>query len=873
MSNNFECFLCKCKFTNEKSAISHLKLFHFIRDNITEIKCLRNCNAVFYTFDQLKKHLKKCVNTTAKPFENEGFTASVESVDNEFKVFFINGVRIIQLNFVSFLFKALNIEYNLNNGDSNFTLTSTANDINENESTTAPKLLEQTEVSRNNAECQPLESECSEYKMKEFLNSFNDKLCGLALNHSQTTEIFSLCADLVNNMYKFNRNLILENNLDALSALELSTKFVSCKLDELSTRHKRDRQLKSKKLFVTPQELAVGLRYNVSKSNFSDIAVPRLIQCKFHYISITQSIISLFQREDFRKAYFEFNDISNRESKENVYVDFSSGTRFKNSELFANHPESLQIELATDDFDLCNAIGSKATIHKLCPVYFSIKNIPPKFTSKLNSISVASLCYSNDLNTMHTDFNNIWQVIVKDIAQIENGIDIGDRIIKGTVTFVASDNLGANTALGFVRNFSKAKYCCRFCTCSLPEMRTLCHEVPSKNRTIEHYDEQITLIENSTKFDWNATYGIERYCVLNDLKYFNIIDGMVPDIMHDIDEGVVPFALKCLFGHLINKNVFAEKEIKGKIDCFDYGWINRKNVPTNIGLQKKSLGLNAMQVHCLFQNIPFIFFNEKNHSELKAVWDSIESLLKIKQIIDSTEIHEEDLRSLEFHIEMHLKSIQINFKSNLLPKHHFLTHYVKIIRANGPLKAMSMLRFEAKHKQLKSYAEKSENFINITKTITDRHQNHMCTVDNIYTDHVEHGKRTKKLDLKFFDDWKDIFQTQNIFTFDNILETPFLKYNIYDYRKGMLIFSENSLFEIYRVLVLESDHYFACVKYEFIEHDSFLNSIEIKKCEPHVMSLKKFSSLENKSVFEIKKINNKLYIILTTLSLKSLYCL
>lgn len=782
-------------------------------------------------------------------------------------------LEIIQLNFALFLFQAPNIEYNLDDIDSCFKLTGTPNVANESESRAAPGLIENIGFRRQIIESQPSENECSEHKMNEFLKSFNDKLCGLMINHNQTTEIYSLCADLVNNMHEFNRNLILENSLDALCALKLSTKFVSCKLEEFSTRHKRDKRLKSKELFVTPQELALGLRYNMSKSNFSDIAVPRLIQCKFHYISITQSIISLFQREDFRKTYFEFNDMSDRESEENVYVDFSSGTRFKTSELYANHPDSLQIELATDDFDLCNAVGSKATIHKLCPVYFSIKNLPSKFTSKLNSILVASLCYSNDLNTMHTDFNDIWHVVVNDIAQIEAGIDIGGRIVKGTVTFVASDNLGANTALSFVRNFSKAKYFCRFCTCPLPETKTLCQEIPSKIRTVEHYNDQIQLIKNLTKFDWNATYGIERYCVLNDLKYFHIIDGMVPDIMHDIDEGVIPFALRCFFAHLMEKNVFTDKEIKSKIECFDYGWTNRKNVPTKIGLQKRNLGLNAMQVHCLFQNIPFIFNNEKNYPEFKAVWDSIESLLKIKQIVNSTEIDEEDLKSLEYHIKMHLRSIQINFKSNLIPKHHFLTHYVSIIRANGPLKAMSMIRFEAKHKQLKSYAERSENFINITKTITVRHRNHICTIDNIYTDHHEHGKRTKKLDLKFFEEWKAIFEAQNIFTSDNILETPFLKYNIFDYRKGILIFSEKSLFEINRVLVLGSDYYFACVQYEFIEYDSFLNSIEIRECDPSVMSLKKFSSMKNRTVFEIKKLNSKLYIILDTLDLKSLYVL
>lgn len=95
MSNNYECFLCRCKFDNEKSAISHLKLNHFIRDNTVEIKCLLNCDEVFYKFDQLKKHLKKCASRRVKvnPFQDENRATFFKGSDSEFKVFSIENVR------------------------------------------------------------------------------------------------------------------------------------------------------------------------------------------------------------------------------------------------------------------------------------------------------------------------------------------------------------------------------------------------------------------------------------------------------------------------------------------------------------------------------------------------------------------------------------------------------------------------------------------------------------------------------------------------------------------------------------------------------------------------------------------------------------
>lgn len=90
-------------------------------------------------------------------------------------------------------------------------------------------------------------------------------------------------------------------------------------------------------------------------------------------------------------------------------------------------------------------------------------------------------------------------MIVKDVSIIENGIDVGGEELKGTIIHVKSDNLGVHQALGLVKNFSKTEYCCRFCTCSRSEMKTLCKEIPSKLRTIQHYNEQIKVINDSTR--------------------------------------------------------------------------------------------------------------------------------------------------------------------------------------------------------------------------------------------------------------------------------------------------------------------------------------------------------------------------------------
>ena len=48
-----------------------------------------------------------------------------------------------------------------------------------------------------------------------------------------------------------------------------------------------------------------------------------------------------------------------------------------------------------------------------------------------------------------------------------------------------------------------------------------------------------------------TTYGVTNDAILNSCSYFHILDGLVPDIMHDILEGTLPLTTKLLLNHLI----------------------------------------------------------------------------------------------------------------------------------------------------------------------------------------------------------------------------------------------------------------------------------------------------------------------------------
>lgn len=703
----------------------------------------------------------------------------------------------------------------------------------------------------------------------------NDRICKMLLNHNETNQVYEICIDLLDKTQQLNEMFMKkENGMNAIQALKMSTTIIKEELSQCLTRFKRDKRIERNKLFVPPQEKAIGVRWVPIKLPHSSVSVPRLISNVYQEISIIKSIVSLFNREDFRKEYYLFNEEQTKLIDHKTYTNFSNSGNFKNNELFKNHPNSLQLEVGQDDFEPLNALGSKATLYKLSPVYISVKNIPSKFASKLSNILLSSLSHTDDLKTQYTDWNDIWLGLVHELRQIEHGIVLDDgTTIKGTVVSVVSDNLGANSILGFVKNFSKAKYPCRFCFSTLDEIRTLCHEIQSKRRTKEHYEEQLLKIKNAEKVDLTDTFGVAMHCALNELKFYHMIDSMTPDIMHDIEEGAIPFLLKPFFEHMFKHKVCTESDLKNKIKWHDFEFKHKKNVPTELNINKSCLGQNASQMLCLFQSIPFILYDYKNNEFVKKVWICVETLLKIVQIVYSDKIDENNLNNLNEFVRIHLENFQKLF-GNLKFKQHILTHLVSTIIAMGSLKWFSMKRYEAKHKEIKGCIGDSHNLRNMTKTIAHHHQQMMSIKKHTYTDHFEHAKVMKPIGTDFLNCHKEILPSELAVDNENIkeiFELKWMNYNIFHYANDFFIQFEIALYQIEKVLLSENEYYFFCSRFRVTEYCSFLNSIKIEIVEPKVFKVIKFNQLVNKNVYEAKHLNNERYIILDTLDLKYLY--
>lgn len=295
-----------------------------------------------------------------------------------------------------------------------------------------------------------------------------------------------------------------------------------------------------------------------------------------------------------------------------------------------------------------------------------------------------------------------------------------------------------------------------------------------------------------------------------------------------------------------------------------YGDLSRQRIPSTLSLKKANLGQNASQSKYLMHHIPFILYEFKNCEEYEKVWICIRSMLTILKVIYSSTISETDLILLEEAVSEHLTFIQECFGIKLKPKHHNMTHYANVIRSVGPLVHMSTLRFEMKHKQFKNFVKKSNNFMNLTKSLTIRSQ-HEKIYKKCYIDEISHAK-LKILDNKFFNSYAE-FLPANQQT-STIKWVKWLKINSNYYKTGLLIKSDAKYFEIVKILSINNDFFFICIQYSFLNYDAFLSSIEIQRKLPQSIHLIKQSRLAYKKSLKKKTIGEKTFIIADNLEIE-----
>lgn len=433
----------------------------------------------------------------------------------------------------------------------------------------------------------------------------------------------------------------------------------------------------------------------------------------------------------------------------------------------------------------------------------------------------------------------------------------------GTIVSTALDNLGGNSSLGFVECFS-SHYFCRTCEKSKEECKISVTDEKSKYRTKETYTAQLKYIDSVTKVDYKISKGVKRFCVLNNLKFYHTITNKSVCIMHDLNEGIIPFCIQRFLQYIVDKKISSEKVLINSIMYFDYGILNRSRVPSKLNLDRKNLGQNASQIFCLLIHLPYILIELQNEKKLKDHWICIQSLLKIVQIAYSAEINEPELKLLELQVEIHLESLKKSFSIDLLPKHHFLTHYANMIREMGPILHLSSMKYETKHATFTKWAKRTRNFINPNFSLATRHQEYLLQMmrkSTYYSTEREIGQLIS-VNMSFLRNHSDMI-LKVIGVSDNLSECKWLEVDGIYYKNGLFLRYLNKFLLIEKILYTNNEIYYFCVEFVKDCYNDFLNSFKIKSTEQY--QIINFSDLVFKRPLEKKIVVDQFYIIADSL--------
>ncbi|KAJ8043114.1 hypothetical protein HOLleu_10075 [Holothuria leucospilota] len=163
--------------------------------------------------------------------------------------------------------------------------------------------------------------------------------------------------------------------------------------------------------------------------------------------------------------------------------------------------------------------------------------------------------------------------------------------------------------------------------------------------------------------------------------------GLPPCLAHDLFEGVVSYDLHLYLMSFIKSKKWLTIELLNKrITDFKYKGKDKLDKPVKVKSNPVGkLTGHAVQNWNLLRLLPLMIsdiiqdFNDE-------VWQLILSLREIVDLVCSPCISCEQLQYLQDLITFYLQSRQKLFpEQNVKPKHHYLTHYPKLITQFGPL--------------------------------------------------------------------------------------------------------------------------------------------------------------------------------------------
>jgi hypothetical protein len=504
----------------------------------------------------------------------------------------------------------------------------------------------------------------------------------------EVTEKYSLCPEIKTDLYEITANGCWK------SAIE-----------ELSTDWKRNAYYRRNFPYVAPVEYKFVDRCDCKDS--------------FQYIPMTEMLAHVLKDENVR------SQLLNPKPGMNGHLQsFRDGNGYKKHPVFSLHSLTLELIIYSDEFEIVNPLGPHKKKHNMMAFYLLLGNLYN--TSKAQKSAILLLALGKSVHMNKYGLTRVAEVINRDLMLMENeGLEVDDYPVKihGALAFIAGDNLNSHIIGGFNASFSpNVLHPCRFCSISNDELQKCDHADDLQLRTRGNYDEQaVEVIGNSAKC---TQYGI-RYSSPFISGSFHVVDGLPPDIMHDLLEGVVPFEMALVLKKLVEAGSIKVDELNSIILNWNYGPLDKSNKP--VALQDPIgdiIKQNAGRTWCLLRLLPLMIGHKvMPNSCVNTFWTFLLELRAIVELIFAPRLAIGHVLYLKTKIEDHVAKFKALFPDkNLKPKHHLLLHYPYCFFTFGPLRSCWCMRFEAKHSYFTRLMTCVNNYKNACSTLAQRHQ-------------------------------------------------------------------------------------------------------------------------------------------------------
>lgn len=287
------------------------------------------------------------------------------------------------------------------------------------------------------------------------------------------------------------------------------------------------------------------------------------------------------------------------------------------------------------------------------------------------------LCREKDFK--YFGHERVFSELVADMKDLEeNGVALSDQsVVKGSLYCIAGGNLGSHSIGGFTENFSQSKYAGIVCT-------------------VERYSAAVNQLRTK---DATEIEGIKFNSIFNSLNNFKVCQlDLLSCLGHDIFDGVLSYDVDLYNKYFVKKKWFTYPILNRRISQFKYNGSDSFSKPCKVN--SRGLKLTGQVIKNWNLRLLPVILGNKVLDPADEVWQLI---LQLK--------------------DMDLESRKAAFPEvGPKAKHHYLRHYPGPILKFGPLIRLWTMRFESKHSYFKRCAKHLNNFKNLCRTLSERHQ-------------------------------------------------------------------------------------------------------------------------------------------------------